>query len=76
MTKEFITSETPKITVSIKIIFSNPLRDLYILKELFKVDDRPEDLDWIKTKTIKRPEIINCNVFVIASILPSFTKTF
>lgn len=45
MTKEFITSETPKITVSIKIIFSNPLRDLYMLKELFKVDDRPEDLD-------------------------------
>lgn len=45
MTKELTTSETPKITVSIKIIFSNPLRDLYILKELFKVDDRPEDLD-------------------------------
>ncbi len=76
MAKEFTTSKTPDITVRTKIIFSKPLSDLYMLKELFNVDDKPEDFDCIKTRTIKRPEIINCNVFVNASIITFFYKDF
>mgnify|MGYP006916424443 FL=1 len=45
MRREFTINKIPAIIVVIKIIFSKPLRDLYILKELLSVDDKPDDLD-------------------------------
>ena len=63
MRREFTINKIPAIIVVIKIIFSKPLRDLYILKELLSVDDKPDDLDWIKTKTIRRVETINWDIF-------------
>lgn len=49
----------PETTVRAKITFSNPLKDLYMLKELLRLGDKPEDFDCIKTKIIKRTAITN-----------------
>jgi hypothetical protein len=69
MAKEFSTNKDPNTTVKTKIIFSKPLSDLYMLKELLRVEDNPDDLDCIRTRTIKRPETTNCNIFAKPNIL-------
>lgn len=69
MTKELITSKLPDTTVPTKIIFSNPLRERYILKEFFKVDESPEDFDCISIRPIRIIDNIICIVLKVASII-------
>ncbi|MFZ2664237.1 MAG: hypothetical protein WAX66_02655 [Patescibacteria group bacterium] len=45
MDRELITKSTPKTTVTVKITFSTPLKDLYMLKEPLRLEDKPAVLD-------------------------------
>jgi hypothetical protein len=58
MDRELSTKSTPNTTVTPKIIFSTPLKDLYMLKEPLSPEDNPAVLDWIRTRTIIRVHII------------------
>lgn len=45
MDRELTTKRTPNTTVTTKITFSTPRKDLYILKELLRLEDKPAVLD-------------------------------
>ena len=63
MDRELTTKRTPNTTVTTKITFSTPRKDLYILKELLRIEDKPAVLDWTSTKTMINIHIIICVVF-------------
>lgn len=54
---EFSTKSRAKIIVNIKTNFSTPLSDLYILNELLTPDARPDPLDWIRIRKVKKSAI-------------------
>jgi len=54
---ELSTNNTANTIVNIKTNFSTPLKDLYILKELFTPAASPVPLDWISISKINKTAI-------------------
>jgi len=76
MDRELTTRSTPNATVTPNIIFSTPLKDLYMLKEPLRPDDKPAVLDWISTKTIIKEHIIIWAILLIRSMFITYYKDF